>query len=814
VAVKLSATAKVLSSKRNIEPNLIVEIDGITTIFSTIETLKAAKYGEDGIYYGMPGLVYGGSVEIGDSKNYISLGGGGPTISQQLQQDKGATQSVSSLNLEFIDNNGEMTEIISPGIILDEILGVKARVFLNFKGGRHPDDSVLIHRGIIDAVETQPASIKLNIAHPESQKRQELFIKTNVQLDGAIDAVQTTITATSTVGFILPTGTEILSYIKAEDEIIQFTGISGNSFTGCIRGALGSIADAHDDDSDVESFYRLQGNALDLALQLMLSQGPEYFATNVKMLHIGALSPIDIRPNYILFPIFDVEEQYGLVKGDFITITGSATSDVVDAVITGFGQTSGGESYIVTSTVFAAEHSTVGLASFKSKYAVLTEGMGMTPQDVDVARHEDYKTKFTSQIPSYDFYIKDTIKGKEFLSGEIYFPAGLYSLPRKSRASVGITIPPLSDQVVPILNEDTVLSPGGIKTARGINKDFYNAVIYKYNELPLEEKFISSTVGYSANSERIKNTGNKPLTIKSKGLRDTGGSQVIIRNTTRRLLERYEYAAESLPGIKVLYKTGFNIDVGDVVVFGSAALKIADTSSGTRLTPPRLYEVVNKKLNVKTGDISLDLLSTAFNLDGRYGVMSPATKVASGSTTSVINIKDSFSTLSPDLEREKWSDYIGETVLFHSVDWSYQEQTVLVGFSPGDDYKMIVNPPLSAPPLEDYIIDIALYGNTTDKTVNEKYKLIHCYIEPQVSVASGSSSTVFDVDGGDIGKFFVGSILRVHDFDYSDDSPEVRILTIVGNTITVDAALGFTPNNTHYIDLIGFIDEGLPYRYI
>lgn len=814
MAVNLSARARILSQKRNIEPNLILEIDGISTVFSSIITLKAAKYGEDDIYYGMPGLVYGGSVAIEDQKNYITLDGSGPTITQQLLQDKGGTQSVASLNIELIDTNNEISQIISPGVILDDIIGVKARVYLNFKNGRHPDDSVLIHRGIIDQVETAPASIKLNISQPEAQKRQELFIKRSVQLDGAIDAVVTTIPITQSEGFILPTSPTLLTYIKVDDEIIKYTGISGNSFTGCVRGSLGSTAASHADDSDVESFYRLQGNAMDLALQLMMSNGDEYFATDIPMVHIGALGPTDIRLSYILFPLFNVQEQYGLVKGDFLRIVDSDFNDGVDILITGFGQI-GGQSYIITSTTFVEELSTPGTVSFKSKYNILTEGMGMTPQDVDVERHELYNTRFTSQMPDYDFYIKDTITGKDFLSTEIYYPAGLYSIPRKSRASVGITLPPLSDQTVPTLDENTVINPASLKTTRTTSRNFYNAIVYKYNQAALDDKFANAKVAFSTDSQnRIKNVGNKPLTIESSGLRNTPDSAVIIRNISRRLLDRYKFAAESLQGVKVLYKTGFNIDVGDIVVFGSPSLKVTDSDSGTRATPPKLYEVVNKSLSIKTGEVKLDLLSTAFNIDGRYGVISPATQLDSGSTTTVLKIKDSFSTTFPDKEKDKWSQYIGETILVHSTDYSFAEETTLVGFSLSDDYKMNVNPALSAPPPADYIIDVPNYPNNTDAHDNEKYKLIHCFFTPQVAVVTGISQTQLTVGGGDVGKFFVGSILRVHDITFSNDSPESIVTAIVGTTITVDTALGFTPDNTYLIDLIGFTDLGKPYRYI
>jgi len=60
-------------------------------------------------------------------------------------------------------------------------------------------------------------------------------------LNGAIDAVVTTITLTDTLGF--PTS----GTVKINNETITYTGISGNDLTGCTRGADGSSAASHAD---------------------------------------------------------------------------------------------------------------------------------------------------------------------------------------------------------------------------------------------------------------------------------------------------------------------------------------------------------------------------------------------------------------------------------------------------------------------------------------------------------------------------------------------------------------------------------------
>lgn len=71
-----------------------------------------------------------------------------------------------------------------------------------------------------------------------------LFIAKNnlsTVLNGAINAVVTTITVNSTVGF--PT----TGYITIEAEAISYTGTNATQFTGCTRGADGTTAASHAD---------------------------------------------------------------------------------------------------------------------------------------------------------------------------------------------------------------------------------------------------------------------------------------------------------------------------------------------------------------------------------------------------------------------------------------------------------------------------------------------------------------------------------------------------------------------------------------
>lgn len=907
MAITLSAKAQLLLSKRNVETQLIMEIDGIDTIFGSIDVLEIANYGDPGLTYGQPGVVYGGSYVSQNSKPYISLSGSSNTISQQLNQDKGSAQSVASMNIELIDFNGEVTEIISPSIILPDILGVKSRVYLNFAGGSHPEDSILIHRGIISDVETSPASVKLTVANPEKQKQQKIFIKQStdvtslvlynskviagiyfkrrsditqnvsitivdtgttagaeivtvvgaaitIDIDNGVstasqikkkliesaaamelvsvrvenDVAQniaalqflttdTTVNVTSTDGFLLPDGTgKLRTYIKVSDEIIEYTGLTATSFTGCTRAQLDTIGSDHNIEANVDSFYRIQGSCIDIALWIMLSNATSPYQDNLEVSSFNKVTPTENIVGAVMFSEYDIQEKLGLVIGDKITTIGAINgSNNLSAVeIIDFGQNDYG-SYILTGSTTVYEDASTALAGVISKYNVLPEGLGMTPDDVDVFQHELIKTRYVSSLPDLDIYIKDTVDAKDWLTSEIYFPSGLYTLPRKARASCSIVVPPVADQQIFKLDDTTLTEASKIKPLRSISKAFYNSVVFKYEQDSLEDKFLRAKVNYSADSQnRIKNVGNRVLTVTSAGLRDTAETDTLIRTNSRRLLERYQFAAEIIPNLKPLYKEALAIEVGDVVIFGSEELKISDISRGDRNFTPKLYEVSNKELNFKTGSIVISLLSTNFSLDGRYGIISPNSYIGVGSTNTDIIITNSFNTQPTEKEKNKWTPYIGQTIRVRNTTFSIDEETTLVGFDPANDNKMIVSPALSFTPTAGMLIDSPAYPDSTDPEINSLWKLLHCYFDPQVLVVSGASNTVFDVGAGDIGKFTVGSIIRIHNMDFTIDSVERTVSNINVNQITVNDSLGFTPAAGQFIELIGFKDGGLPYRIL
>lgn len=69
------------------------------------------------------------------------------------------------------------------------------------------------------------------------------------QLNGALNDTSTTVTVDSTTGF------PSTGYIKINDEIISYTGVTATTFTGCVRGAEGTESESHLDNEIVGGVY-------------------------------------------------------------------------------------------------------------------------------------------------------------------------------------------------------------------------------------------------------------------------------------------------------------------------------------------------------------------------------------------------------------------------------------------------------------------------------------------------------------------------------------------------------------------------------
>lgn len=735
--MSLELTQNAYSSVNQVakEPNLVLEIEGVPTLYGAVPIRKYAKIGDVGLEIGDPvvnpnAFYIGGFNLVDDQENAISFDGTTTSINQTLNTDKAQGGSVSALSIALIDD-GSITRLITPGEIIDDILQAKCKVYLGFSNVAWPQDYVTIFRGVVTDVTSDAGKVTLQINHPDDKKRGTLYKKVDTTLNGSITNSQTTITLTSVANLLQPiTGpsggidTAFESAVRIDDEIIRYTAISGFNLTGCTRGYLNTTASTHDDEAGVQSFYRLRGNVVDLSLKLLASGFNGPFVEDLEPSAVN-ITDIGTIANALYFYDVSVKGKYNLAIGDYITTTGSSfgANNVTSKQILDIVDTEEGSYIVVDGVTFVDESMATTLMDVRSQYDTLPEGLKFTNDEIDIDEHLRLYQLFLSSV-TYDIYLKDTIENvKEFIEKELYSPAAAYSLPRKSRASLGYHIGPIPGQDIVVLDNTKVRNPSKIKIARSTNRQFYNEIIYKFDESALEDKFLTGVITIAADSKNQIKGYNKTLTVESKGLRTVDLGESTATTQSSRRLNRYKFAAEVLT-IEPMFGDSFNMEIGDIFIYDGTNLQTPDIKNAVKGMAPRFFEVQNKTLNIKTGDVKVDAVDTNFNGAARYGLISPSSKIATGVSTSEFVIKESYSGKFGAFEYRKWKNLVGASVRVRSEDFTTVDDTVITSASSNT---ITVSPPLSFTPSVDMIMELTAYS---DPDVTDITKLIYGYLSP------------------------------------------------------------------------------------
>jgi len=724
MTLQLTPRAQRKANELAISPQIVLEIDGVSKKFGVIGIQKVAKYG-DPIQYGDTGLVYGGLTDFAsdEQSKTISLDGTSTTINQQLRPDQGTVSSVSSFTVALLDKSLEISRLISPGVEITDILARKCKVWIGFSGTAFPDDFIILFRGTVDEAVAGAGLVSLNIAHPDTKKRQELFQKQTTQLDGGIDNTTTTIPVDDNSEFLIPVNgpngspdSAINYYIRIDDEIIKYTGTTGTGFSGVVRAQLGTIATSHEDDASVSSVVSIEENSLTLALKMMLSGVNGNFASAVT---VNTFQNVEgtIISNAVYFAGVDVELEYGLTIGDYVSITGAtdAANNFTGRQITSVVKVDSG-SYIQVDGASLVTEATSATASFRSQYDSLGEGLAMTPDEVDVAKHLEIRDIFLSGF-NYRFEFQDTLTMDTFLNQEIYRPAGCYSVPRKGRSSVGFTAPPIPGEVLVTFNNDNIKNPDKLKIRRTTNRNYYNTVVYAFEQDPVDnERFNEGLVTVNATSKSQIPFGNKVYRVDSTGMRRdlAGGAQAA--SISSRILFRYAFASDMMENVETFFKSGFNVEIGDDVIVDGTDLQLLNREDGTRNKPAKYFEVINKKTNIKTGQTIFTLVDTNFDGSQRFALIGRSSLVDSSISSTELQVKRSFASTFT-LEGDKWIDFIGQTLIIRSPDGLTLNRRTL---SAVDGSILRFSSALSFTPLEDYIIQFGDYNDVTS-LVTQRY---------------------------------------------------------------------------------------------
>ena len=507
----------------------------------------------------------------------------------------------------------------------------------------------------------------------------------------------------------------------------------------------------------------------------------------------------------------DIQTESFLVPGDTVIVENSASNDGSYFVVDSF-QTADG-SYLTVDQDLVLEIDSSATVKFKSQYNVLPEGagIGLTNREVDVEGHQDVDRFNPNTLPTYSFALEEEVDGKEFIDKEIYFPASLYSIPRKAKISLKIVQPPLSINEIIRFNENTITNINDVRILRSTHNFFYNTLVYKYGFDFIDDKFLTGKVFINNQSrERIK-VGTSQLNIEALGLVNNTETLNLIDRQALRLFDRYKFAAQQIENVEVTYDIGFNLEIGDVVIFGSGTMQLTDLSTGQPIFTERLCEVINLSKDVTSGKVKCTLLETAYDLNARYGIISLSSLTSVGSTTTELRIKKSFDVGEYFFESDKWKDYEGERIRIFSPDYSFDETVTFKAVKATDPNILVLDEPLSVAPPADYFVEIPEYPQADE---DRTYKDLFVYHVDQAPITVAIDNISFEAD---VTNLVVGSQIYIHSPDYSRDSFEnldVTIADITGNLVTLSETLEFIPQVGDLVERSNFKDGGFPYLIV
>jgi len=815
-------------------PVVVVDIEGADLITSG-PLYTYLRYGDADLFYGDPGIVYGGLRLVGGAgdrgqQNLLDLSGG-LTLSQKIEPEQGKG-SISTLSMSFIDKDGYMTRLATPGLILPDLLGRNVKIWIGYRQISFPEDFFIGFRGRVTSIKSDPGKLTLQFSDPNLNRKKNVFFSAKSSLTAGISNVDTTISVVSNGDFhnkiLGPDGTYftgVKNYIKIGDEFIEYqqtgseaTGYGTNQFVGVLRGQRGTTAVAHSINDDVEAWVEIQDHIIDGSLSLMLSRnGPWVQNLPIKNIVDTQIISVGLIPGSVIFD-FDVKEENGLVVGDYVTVTGDGVNADFTAKVNSIQDLSGLRNRVVVTdnTTLLPSIASTGVASFRSQFDKYptTCSVALPSEFVDTEGHIELKNLFLSQNENSVRYFKGSPQScKTFIESELLLPAAAYSLTRQGRISVGYSKPAIADQRFQILNSDNIINPNTITLERATNnRKFFNEVDFSYDATDAGDftKIVRTLDADSLNTIDVEGL----LPIKTIGTRTDLGFASVIDRRTNFLLKRYADGA-TLITLNTNWEVGAQLEAGDVLALKDEGnLKIANWQNGTRDLGVQLFEIIDRQWNIGQGNVKLQLLQATGALTDRYATISPSSLVDVGSTSTNIIVDESYGEIFPGDERKKWKDYVGLEIIVHNYDWTISEVTTIQALDPSNNHALIVFPALSFTPSPGMIVDIANYPTSTDPEEAKLYKLVHAFLDPTVDVVSGTSQTVFDVAIGDAPKFQVGLPVLVHNQSYSLLSEERNVVSVVGTTITVDGNLGFIPAAGQFVELIGFNDKGFPYRFI
>jgi len=202
-------------------------------------------------------------------------------------------------------------------------------------------------------------------------------------------------------------------------------------------------------------------------------------------------------------------------------------------------------------------------------------------------------------------------------------------------------------------------------------------------------------------------------------LRTALAGDTLAATATNRRLRKYKFGAEFIKNMRINFKTGFSIEVGDIVLVDLDSLNISDIKEGGTRNGARLFQIDNKAIDFKTGQVTLNLVDTNFDKDARFGTISPSSKIKIGSSQTQFIIEESFSSVFGINEFKKWEDLIGASVRVHNSTYSVDGNAILTQLTGNT---VTLDSALGFTPTTSEIMELDVYDNQP-----ENVKLIFAF---------------------------------------------------------------------------------------
>ena len=516
-----------------------------------------------------------------------------PSISsQKLNPDQGRSE-IGSASFEIVDLNRAFTDYVRTKLEAGEGLKDKiCRFYLGYAAMAWADFS-LVGTQKISGVAPDRGSYQIDCMDIQRAARKDVFTLAQTTLAQSVAIGDTTINVSSTVGFSTvfhgpsysdaPSST--VGYIRIKDEKIRYTGTTSTSFTGCTRGALGTIAAAYQVDGSTPTARRekvteevyLELPAVKLAYAILT--GTLHAAQAAAVIHRAVTRDIPLRPA-------DHSQRFTL-KTEVAVVHRAASWPAPPPRL--------------PSQRLAPAAEVGDSASLPTKWHLGIPTSLVRLADFTGIGPDLWNTSSDSDGVIVRFEGLNKTDGKAFLELEICRLLGVF-MPVYMDGALGIRrmTRVLDDAPALVkLDESNIVSMGALKHDLGSMHNVF-AVDWNFNG----KEFTRRTTYIDATSAAIHGEATT-LELKFKGLHGGRHTDGAIFKLIDSLRDRYSAPPQRLSVVVPFHLNG--LEVGDLA--GVTAQSVRDFA-GQGNSIDRTFEIQSTSVNFRSGEVALELFGS------------------------------------------------------------------------------------------------------------------------------------------------------------------------------------------------------------